>query len=105
MRYFYTAANEARVDVSAQLPPSDIVFTKDKGKYHADVNILGVAKLPDGTVAAHFSDEVTMDLEKSDYEEFQKKPMQYENQFLIAPGGRRRRQILEARVGVGGGSV
>ncbi len=84
--YFYTAANEARVDVAAQLPASDVVFTKEKGKYHADVNILGVAKLADGTVAAHFSDEVTLDLEKEDYEAFQKKPMQYENQFLIAPG-------------------
>jgi hypothetical protein len=84
--YFYTAANEARVDVAAQLPASDIVFNKVKGKYHADVNILGVAKMPDGTVAAHFSDEVTMDLEKDDYEAFQKKPMQYENQFLVAPG-------------------
>jgi VWFA-related protein len=84
--YFYTAANEARVDVAAQLPASDVVFTKEKGKYRADVNILGVAKLSDGTVAAHFSDEVTMDLEKDDYEAFQKKPMQYENQFLIAPG-------------------
>ncbi|MGC2721255.1 MAG: hypothetical protein WA209_16855, partial [Candidatus Acidiferrales bacterium] len=84
--YFYTAANEARVDVAAQLPPTDIVFNKEKGKYHADVNILGVAKTADGTVAAHFSDEVKLDLEKSDYENFLKKPMQYENQFLIAPG-------------------
>jgi VWFA-related protein len=84
--YFYTAPNEARVDVAAQVAPSDIVFTKEKGKYHADVNILGVAKKPDGTTAAHFSDSVTLDLEKDDWEKFQKQPMQYENQFLVAPG-------------------
>jgi hypothetical protein len=62
------------------------VFTKEKGKYHADVNILGVAKNADGTTAAHFSDSVTLDLEKDDWEKFQKQPMQYENQFLVAPG-------------------
>jgi hypothetical protein len=84
--FFYTAPNEARVDVAAQVAPSDVVFTKEKGKYHADVNILGVAKNADGTTAAHFSDSVTLDLEKDDWERFQKQPMQYENQFLVAPG-------------------
>ncbi len=84
--YFYTAANEARVDVAAELPASAVVFDKVKGKYHADVNILGVAKAADGSVAAHFSDQVTLDLEKDDYQNFQKQPMHYENQFLIAPG-------------------
>ena len=84
--FFYTAPNEARVDVAAQVAPSDVVFTKEKGKYHADVNILGVAKNADGTTAAHFSDSVTLDLEKDDWEKFQKQPMQYENQFLVAPG-------------------
>jgi hypothetical protein len=45
-----------------------------------------VAKNADGTTAAHFSDSVTLDLEKDDWEKFQKQPMQYENQFLVAPG-------------------
>jgi VWFA-related protein len=84
--FFYTAPNEARVDVAAQVAPTDIVFTKEKGKYHADVNILGVAKNADGTTAAHFSDSLTLDLEKDDWEKFQKQPMQYENQFLVVPG-------------------
>jgi hypothetical protein len=57
-----------------------------KGKYHADINFLGIAYKPDGTVAARFSDESTLDLEKDDWKKFTESPMRYENQFEIAPG-------------------
>ncbi len=84
--FFYTAPNEARVNLSAQIPSSSVVFNKEKGKYHADVNVLGVAYAPDGSVAAHFSDEVTLDMEKDEMKKFNETPMRYENQFAIAPG-------------------
>jgi hypothetical protein len=57
-----------------------------KGKYHADVNVLGIAYRPDGTVASRFSDEVTLDMEKDQWEKFTKAPMPYQNQFSVAPG-------------------
>ena len=92
--YFYTAANEAKVHLAMEVPSSSIEFDKVKGKYHADLNVLGIAYRADGTVASRFSDEVTMDLEKGEWEKFLKTPMHYENQFLIAPGQYRLSVVL-----------
>ena len=48
--------------------------------------MLGIAYRPDGTVASRFSDEVTLDMEKDQWEKFMQAPMQYQNQFSVAPG-------------------
>lgn len=84
--YFYESANQARVNLSMDIASSAFHFDKVKGKYHADVNILGIAYRPDGTVAARFSDDVALDFEKGEWKEFTKSPMPYQNQFIIAPG-------------------
>jgi VWFA-related protein len=96
--YFYSAPNEAQVHVALEVPASTVDFQKIKGKYHADVNILGIAYKPDGTAASRFSDELTFDLEKPEWEAFQKTPMHYENQFAIVPGTYR----LSVALGGGG---
>jgi VWFA-related protein len=84
--FFYTAPNEARVHLAVEVPTASIDCPKVKGKYHADVNVLGIAYRPDGTVASRFSDEVTLDMEKGEWEKFMQAPMKYQNQFSVAPG-------------------
>ena len=84
--FFYTAPNQARVNLVMEIPASTITFDKVKGKYHADVNVLGIAYKGDGSVGARFSDEVTLDLEKDEWKKFTETPMHYENQFTVAPG-------------------
>jgi hypothetical protein len=85
--FFYTSANTARVDLAIDMPSDAIKFEKEKGKYKASVNVLGMAYKPDGTVAARFSDTVNLEFpEKKEFEEFQKNPYHYENQFDIACG-------------------
>jgi hypothetical protein len=84
--FFYTAPNEARVHLAMEVPTASIDCPKVKGKYHADVNVLGIAYRADGTVASRFSDEVTLDMEKDQWEKFTKAPMPYQNQFSLAPG-------------------
>jgi VWFA-related protein len=84
--FFYTSPNEARVHLTMQVPTASIDCPKVKGKYHADVNVLGIAYRPDGTVASRFSDEVTLDMEKDQWEKFTQAPMPYQNQFSVAPG-------------------
>ena len=96
--YFYTAANQAQVHVAMDVPPSTVNFEKVKGKYHADVNVLGIAYKPDGSVASRFSDQITLDLEKPEWEAFMKEPMHYENQFAIVPG------TYKLSVAMGGGA-
>jgi VWFA-related protein len=84
--FFYTSPNEASIKLAMEIPSNTINFDKVKGKYHADVNVLGIAYRPDGSVGARFSDEVTLDLEKDDWKKFTQTPMHYANQFTIAPG-------------------
>jgi hypothetical protein len=84
--YFYTAPNVARVNLAMEFPSESFKFDKDKGKYHANLNVLGIAYRPDGSVGAKFSDTVSLDLEKDEVKEFSKVPYRYENQFDAAPG-------------------
>jgi VWFA-related protein len=85
--FFYTAANTARVDVAMEMPPDMLKFKKEKGKMHAEMNVLGIAYNPDGGVAAKFSDTLKMEFQnKKEVEEFQEKPLRYETQFDVASG-------------------
>ncbi len=85
--YFFTSPNTARVNVAMEIPVSTLKFEKVKGKYHAEINILGIAYRNESNVAARFSDVVKLDFdEKKQMEAFQKKPFRYENQFDIGSG-------------------
>jgi hypothetical protein len=84
--YFYTAPNVARVNLAMEFPSDSFQFNKDKGKYHANLNVLGIAYKPDGSIGAKFSDTVTLDLEKDELKNFSKLPYRYENQFDAVPG-------------------
>ena len=85
--YFYTAPNVARVYLAMEIPSNALQFAKTNGKEHAAVNVLGIAYKPDGSIGARFSDTVNLDFDgKKDVEQFQKAPLQYQNQFEIASG-------------------
>jgi VWFA-related protein len=85
--YFYTAPNVARVNVAMEIATDKLKFEKQKGKFHATVNVLGLAYLPDGSVGARFSDSLKLDFDdKKQMEAFQERPMHYENQFDVASG-------------------
>lgn len=85
--YFYTAANVARVNVAMEMSTENLKFEKQKGKYHATINVLGLAYLPNGTVGARFSDSLKLDFDdKKQMEAFKEQPMHYENQFDVASG-------------------
>lgn len=94
--YFYTSPNVARVNLTMEIPSEALNFNKDKGKYHANVNVLGIAYKPDGSIGARFSDTVNLDLEKEEWKEFTKIPYQYENQFDAAPGNYKLTVVLTA---------
>ncbi len=86
--YFYSSPNVARLNVAMEIPSGSIEFEKTKGKFHAAINILGIAYRPDGTVGARFSDTAKVDLEnKKALEAFKEKPtLHYEYEFEVAPG-------------------
>ncbi len=85
--FFYTSPNTARVNVAMEIPSDSLKFQKEKAnKLHSEMNVLGVAYRPDGSVAAKFSDTVKFDLDKKDLETFQAQPVHYEKQFEMASG-------------------
>jgi VWFA-related protein len=86
--FFYTAPNTARVSVALEIPSGAFKFEKTKGKFHSEVNVLGIAySAADNTVAAKFSDTVKLEFEnKKELEAFQSKPMHYDSQFNVASG-------------------
>jgi VWFA-related protein len=85
--YFYTSVNTARVNLAIEIPPNNIKFEKQKGKLHATVNVFGLAYKMDGTVAARFSDSLSLTFEdKKELEEFNSKPFHYDTQFDVASG-------------------
>ncbi|MGB9470989.1 MAG: VWA domain-containing protein [Candidatus Acidiferrum sp.] len=84
--YFYNGPNIARVNMAIDVPSDSLNFSKDKGDYHSDVNVLGIAYKQDGTVAARFSDTLEFNLQKDEWKVFTKQPYHYQNQFDLAPG-------------------
>jgi len=94
--YFYTAPNVARVNLSLEIPGDAVIFNKDKGRYHANVNVLGIAYKPDGTVGARFSDKLDLDMEKDEWKEFTKQPYRYQNEFDAAAGNYKLAVVLSS---------
>lgn len=85
--YFYSSPNVARVNLAMELSAGDLKFEKKKGTLHSEVNFLGIAYTPQGTVAARFSDTLKLDFaDKADADAAKTKPLHYENQFDIASG-------------------
>jgi hypothetical protein len=86
--FFYTAANSSRMNVTMDVPTPVVKFEKHKGKYHGQVNILGLVYRPDGGVAARFSDTLKFDFEdKKAMEAWQENPtIHYEKDVDGVPG-------------------
>src|SRR6266481_4255736 len=94
--FFYSAPNIAQVNLAMEIPGDSVVFNKEKGKYHANVNVLGIAYNPDGSVGARFNDTLNLDLEKDEWKEFTKQPYRYQNQFDAAPGAYKLSVVLSS---------
>jgi len=85
--YFYAAPNVARVGVTAEMAPGAVRFENQKGRLHAEINLLGIASAPDGSVQARFSDTLKFDFDnEAQAREWRSKPIHYEKEFRIAPG-------------------
>ncbi len=95
--YFYVEPGVARVNLALSIPGSAIDFEKQKGAFHSDVNVLGIAYRANGSVAARFSDTVKLDYQKkNEVKDFAKGSFDYQNTFNIAPGSYTLKVVLSA---------
>jgi VWFA-related protein len=77
--FFYSTPNVARVHVAMEIPAEVLKLGDQKSRPRAEVNLLGIASAPDGSVAARFSDIVRPDAQAG-------ATLHYEREFRIAPG-------------------
>jgi VWFA-related protein len=85
--YFFTGPDTVRVDLAMDIPSDKLKFEKVKGKLRSDINILGLAYKPDGTIGARFSDTLKLEVEdKKEAEKVAEKPLHYQAQFDAASG-------------------
>jgi VWFA-related protein len=85
--YFYNSSGVARVNVAMEIMPGALKFENQKGRLHAEINLLGLASTPDGGVGARFSDAVKLDFDsQAQIKKLKEKPLHYEKEFKIAPG-------------------
>lgn len=94
--YFYTSPGVARVNLSLSIPCSSVDFEKDRGNFHSQISVLGIAYRENGSVSARFSDTVKLDYQKKDIKEFSKGTFDYQNSFNIAPGKYLLKLVLSA---------
>jgi VWFA-related protein len=85
--YFYISPNVARVHVAMEITPGALKFENQKGRLHAEINLLGIASTTDGGVRARFSDNLKFDFDnEAQIRSWRLKPLHYEKEFRIAPG-------------------
>ena len=85
--FFYPEPGSSQLHVVMDIPSKSLKFEKKKGKSHGELNILGIAYLPDGEIGARFSDNVTLDFAtQKELDAFLTRPMRYEKQFSVGPG-------------------
>ncbi|MDR3677409.1 MAG: VWA domain-containing protein [Acidobacteriota bacterium] len=95
--YFYIKPGVALVDVVLSVPGTAMVFAKQKGVYHTQIDVLGVAYRDDNSVAARFSDSVKLDYnQKTEEQQAGQEPFEYERAFQIAPGSYLLKVVLSA---------
>jgi VWFA-related protein len=85
--YFYVSPNVARVHVAMEITPGALKFENQKGRLHAEINLLGITTTTDGGVRARFSDSLKFDFDnEAQIGSWRTKPLHYEKEFRIAPG-------------------
>jgi len=93
--FFYVKPGIARVNLTLSIPVSSVDFKKHNDDFHSQVDVLGIATREDGSVAARFSDAVSVDYKK-DEKPAKGSPFYYENSFKIAPGEYTFKLVLSA---------
>jgi VWFA-related protein len=85
--FFYQPNGMARVHLALEIPAPVLEPVDRNGKLHAEMDVLGVAYVPSGDVAARFTHKMKFDFDtRRQFEEFLRRPLHCEHQFEVAPG-------------------
>ncbi len=85
--FFYQPDGVARVNLALEIPSPVLEPIDRNGKLHAEMDVLGVAYVPSGDVAARFTHKMQFDFDtRRQFDEFLRRPLHCEHQFEVAPG-------------------
>jgi len=85
--FFYEASGVARVNLALEIPNPVLDPAEVNGKLRAEMDVLGLAYVPGGDVAARFTHKVRFDFDnRQQFDEFLRRPLRYERQFEVQPG-------------------
>jgi VWFA-related protein len=85
--FFYEASGVARVNMALEIPNPVLEPAEVNGKLRAEMDVLGLAYVPGGDVAARFTHKMKFDFDnRQQFDEFLRHPLHYERQFEVLPG-------------------
>ena len=85
--YFYEANGVARVSVTLEVPSPVLDPIELNGRVHAEMEVLGLAYVPGGALAARFTQRVKYDFDnRRQLDEFLRRPLRYQRDFEVLPG-------------------
>jgi len=80
--FFYEANGVARVNLALEIPTPALDPTELNGKLHAEMDVLGMAYIPGGDVAARFTHKLKFDFDnRQQFDDFLRHPLHYERQL------------------------
>jgi VWFA-related protein len=83
---FYDSPEFAKVFLEARISLEKVNFRSKGDELSADINIMGAAYSEDGSLAARFSQNLPISVEKNREAEFRKLPYAYRYYFKLRPG-------------------
>ncbi len=84
--YFYDSPGLARVPISAKVRQGAIELKRKGGQLVNALDVMGVAYAEDGSVAARFSETLSIAVDKEQEEIFRKQDVSYRNYLKLRPG-------------------
>jgi len=85
--FFYEPDGMARVNLALDIPSPTLEPVDRNGEVHTALDLLGIAYVPGGEIAARFTHKCSFDFDtREQFDAFLRHPLHCEYQFKVAPG-------------------
>ncbi len=86
LNYFALSRAEYYVPVSMKLPGSELNLARSRGAARTSIDFIGEIKDEYGIVIQNIRDSISIRLSDADAEQLARRPIQYENGYVLLPG-------------------
>ena len=86
LNYFALSRAEYYVPVSMKIPGSELNFARSRGAARTSIDFIGEIKDEYGITIQNIRDSISIRLSDADAEQLARRPIQYENGYVLLPG-------------------